>query len=140
MGGGGGGGGTPYHLELRLYRAIISLVLYSVAKLVAESLVTDSQKAIARSFESSSPDDVQILTSSSPIFTPGLQCAAMLLNVSLRRLVLVLEEEKKKKGEESTTPTPSKKDSDLPEESKDLKVNFCWQILCTFCDHVNAPE
>ena len=97
---------------------------HSVAKLVAESMVVDSQKAITKCFESS-PDDLQTLMASSPLFSPSLQCASMLLNVSLRRLVLVLEDEKRK-GEESATPTPSKTSSNEPKESTDLKVKFVW--------------
>ena len=100
----------------------LSLSPHSVAKLVAESMVMDSQKAITKCFESP-PDDLLSLMASSPLFSPSLQCASMLFNVSLRRLVLVLEDEKRK-GEESATPTPSKTSTggDESEESPDIKV------------------
>lgn len=72
---------------------------FSIAKLVAGSIVTDSLRSITLSFESSS-DELQVQTACSPVFTPSLQCAAMLLNVSLRRLVLALEKNNKRKEEE----------------------------------------
>ena len=59
------------------------------------------------------------------MFTPSLQCAAMLLNVSLRRLVLTLEKRNKKKEEEvgvSSEADSSKTEDGASEELRELEV------------------
>lgn len=98
--------------------------LCSIAKLVGTAIVMDSQRAISQSFESSY-DDLLVQTACSPVFSPSLQCAAMLLNVSLRRLVLALEEGNMKKEEEvgvASKPNPPSDDV-TSEETRELKVS-----------------
>lgn len=93
---------------------------------MAESIVTDSQRAITKSFESSA-DELVVLTASSPVFSPSLQCAAMLLNVSLRRLILALQEDTRQKLEEmnrASEQTSAKKDGDEMEDIQELKVHY----------------
>lgn len=87
------------------------------------SIVTDSLCGITRSFEAS-PDDLQVQTACSPVFTPSLQCAAMLLNVSLRRLVLALEKRNKRKEEEVgvASEADSSKNDGATEEIRELEV------------------
>ena len=101
------------------------LLFSSIAKLVAGSIVTDSLHSITRSFESS-PEELQVQIACSPVFTPGLQCAAMLLNVSLRRLVLALEKRNKRKEEEeggvASDVDSSKNDDGASEEIRELEV------------------
>ena len=111
-------------------------VCCSVAELVAERIVTDSQKAIAQSFESScAPEDILVLTASSPVFSPSLQCASMLINVSLRRLVLALEEANREREEEvgvANEPGSCKTDEERTKDYKELQVNFyCVKKLIT---------
>lgn len=87
--------------------------------------MTDSLRAISQSFESP-PDEAAVLTASSPVFTPSLQCAAMLLNVSLRRLMLALEEGSGNKEEEvgvANESHPSKREDGVAEETQELKVS-----------------
>lgn len=84
----------------------------------------DSQRAISQSFEASS-DDLLVEIAYSPVFSPSLQCAAMLLNVSLRRLVLSLEEGNRNMEEVgvATEPHPPSVDATSSEESQELKVS-----------------
>ena len=86
--------------------------------------MTDSLGSITLSFESS-PDELQVQTACSPVFTPSLQCAAMLLNVTLRRLVLALEKQNKVKEEEVgvvSEAESSKNDDGGTEELCELEV------------------
>ena len=105
--------------------------LCSIATLVATAIVKDSQTAISQSFEAS-PDDLLVEIAYSPVFSPSLQCAAMLLNVSLRRLVLALEEGNKNKEEVGVATESHPSSADVTsEETQELKVsqkNVCAKI------------
>ena len=109
----------------RIHKIITFFLFSSIAKLVAGSIVTDSLRSITRSFESS-PEELQVQIACSPVFTPGLQCAAMLLNVSLRRLVLALKKRNKRKEEEeggvASDVDSSKSDDGASEEIRELEV------------------
>ena len=88
--------------------------------------MTDSLRSITLSFEAS-PDELQVQTACSPVFTPSLQCAAMLLNVSLRRLVLALEKNNKRKEEEvgvASEADSSKNEDGGTEEICELEVSL----------------
>lgn len=112
-------------IEFTFIKVTTFFLFSSIARLVAGSIVTDSLHSITRSFESS-PDELRVQTACSPVFTPGLQCAAMLLNVSLRRLVLALEKRNKRKEEEeggvAGDVDSSKNDDSASEELHELEV------------------
>ena len=95
----------------------------SVSKLVKASLVADSVQLI-HNYNTATPEELPQLIACSPVspslpptphhppinvccassvqvFPPTLQCGAMLLNVTLRRLVLYLHHKDSSKGKES---------------------------------------
>jgi len=70
----------------------------SISRLLTESIASDSVSMIRDCFECSA-DDLPSLVARSPVFTPSLYCAAMLLGVTLRGMALALQEEDKEQLE-----------------------------------------